>query len=85
LGFFRAAIGALVVVIAFVAILVERGWAQHPAVSIDFNIGEIIGGALVGLGAPVAGVAYAFDWPSRRDGGTAGGATERPKPNDRSF
>jgi hypothetical protein len=44
---------------AFVAWLVAQGWASKPDVSIDFNVGEIVGGLLGGLGVLVAGIAYA--------------------------
>ncbi len=50
----------LIAVILFVAFLVYRGWAEKPTVSIDFNVGEIIGGSLVGIGALIAGVTYAY-------------------------
>jgi hypothetical protein len=50
----------LVAVVTFVAFLVYRGWAEKPEVSIDFNVGEIIGGSLAGLGALIAGVTYAY-------------------------
>ena len=50
----------LFIVILFVGFLVYRGWAEKPTVSIDFNVGEIIGGSLIGIGALIAGVAYAF-------------------------
>ncbi len=39
--------------------LVARGWAQKPAVSIDFNVGDIIGGLLVGVAAVFASLSYA--------------------------
>lgn len=50
----------LLIVIAFTAYLVYRGWAEKPSVSIEYNVGEIIGGLLVGIGALMAGAAYAF-------------------------
>jgi hypothetical protein len=50
----------LMAIILFVAFLVCRGWAEKPSVSITFNVGEIIGGSLVGLGALIAGVTYAY-------------------------
>lgn len=50
----------LIVVVIFVAFLVYRGWAEQPEISIVFNVGEIIGGSLAGLGALIAGVTYAY-------------------------
>ena len=50
----------LFAVVTFVAFLVYRGWAEKPEVTIDFNVGEIIGGSLAGLGALIAGVTYAY-------------------------
>ncbi|UNZ00234.1 hypothetical protein MQE36_07790 [Zhouia spongiae] len=38
--------------------LVYSGWANNPDVTIDFSIGEIIGGILIGGGAIIAGTAY---------------------------
>ena len=57
----------LIAVIVFVGILVYKGWAEKPAVSIDFNVGEIIGGSLLGLGALIAGLTYAYRRTVRRD------------------
>ena len=45
-------------VVIFTGLLVWRGWAEIPEVSIQFNVGEIIGGVLVGLGAVLAATAY---------------------------
>ena len=53
-------IGIFIFMIAITAILVWRGWVKSPEVSIQFNVGEIIGGILVGVGAATAGIAYAF-------------------------
>ena len=43
----------------FTVMLVARGWAQKPTVSIDFNVGDIIGGLLVGVAAVFASLSYA--------------------------
>jgi hypothetical protein len=43
----------------FTVVLVARGWAQKPTVSIDFNVGDIIGGLLVGFAAVFASLSYA--------------------------
>jgi hypothetical protein len=50
----------LILVVVFTWLLVQHGWAEKPDVSIEFNVGEIVGGSLVGVGALIAGVAYAF-------------------------
>lgn len=56
----------LIYVIVFVlavvstGLLVRYGWVTKPQVSIQYNVGEIIGGLLVGAGALAAGVAYAL-------------------------
>jgi hypothetical protein len=50
----------LAVAVLFVAFLIWRGYAAQPTVSIDFNVGEIIGGLLAGVGALAAGIAYAI-------------------------
>jgi hypothetical protein len=39
-------------------LLVAHGWAERPTVSIEYNVGEIIGGLLVGIGALIAALAY---------------------------
>jgi hypothetical protein len=49
----------LLLVVAATGSLVFYGWAEKPEVSIDYNVGEIIGGLLVGVGALVASTAYA--------------------------
>lgn len=49
----------LTLAVLLVAWLVARGYANTPDVAIDFNVGEIIGGLLGGVGALVAGIAYA--------------------------
>lgn len=41
------------------ALIVARGWAGQPTVSIEYNIGEIIAGILGGGGVAAAGTAYA--------------------------
>jgi hypothetical protein len=50
----------LAVVIAFTVYIVSHGWVEKPSVSITYNVGEIIGGSLVGIGTLIAGAAYAF-------------------------
>lgn len=50
----------LLVVIIFTGYLVYYGWAEAPSVAINYNVGEIIGGLLTGIGALMAGAAYAF-------------------------
>jgi hypothetical protein len=50
----------LLVAAALTGYLVYRGWAEKPAVTIEFNVGEIIGGLLAGVGALMAGLAYFF-------------------------
>jgi Flp pilus assembly protein TadB len=52
-------LATLLIVIAVVVVLVWRGWAATPTVSIDFSAGEMIGGVLVGSAALVAGASYA--------------------------
>ena len=49
----------LLVVVVAIGLLVWTGWANKPDVSIDFNVGEIIGGLLVGIATMIAGLAYA--------------------------
>jgi hypothetical protein len=51
---------AVMTVIVFSVVLILWARGTQPTVSIDFNVGEIIGGALGGLGALIAGVAYAL-------------------------
>lgn len=48
----------LSVVIGFVGILVVKGWTEPLKVSINFNVGEIIGGILVGVSALLAAIVY---------------------------
>ena len=50
----------LVAVTVSVGFLIYHGYAQKPTVTINFDIGEIIGGLLAGVGVLVAGVAYAL-------------------------
>lgn len=50
----------LALAIGITAYLIHRGWAEKVSVSIDYNVGEIIGGLLVGIGVLVAGAAYAL-------------------------
>ena len=51
---------AIGLVVAFVAALVSKGWAQTPSVSIEFNVGDIIGGVLVGIAALFAAHSYTY-------------------------
>lgn len=55
-------IAPLIIAVVFTGYLVSLGWAEKPDVSIEFNVGEIIGGSLAGVGALLAAVAYAFGW-----------------------
>lgn len=48
-------------VASFTGYLVRLGWVQTPEVSIQYNVGEIIGAILVGAGAAAAGIAFALD------------------------
>ena len=50
----------LLVVIILTGYLVHHGWAEKPTVSIQYNVGEIIGGLLVGVGALIASISYGF-------------------------
>jgi len=50
---------ALVVALLLTGYCVWKGWAQKPEVSIQYNVGEIVGGLLVGLGAVIAALSYA--------------------------
>jgi hypothetical protein len=43
----------------FTFLLVAHGWAEKPTVTIDFNVGEIIGGLLVGIASVFAALSYA--------------------------
>jgi hypothetical protein len=54
-----AYVGVFAFLILITALLFWRGWAEKAQVSIDYNIGEIIAGILVGVGAVTAGVTYA--------------------------
>ena len=47
------------VVVSVVGLLVWADLANKPDVSIDFDVGEIIGGILVGIASMIAGLAYA--------------------------
>ncbi len=47
-------------VVGITVLLVWQGWASQPEVSIQFNVGEIIGGVLAGAGVATAGIAYAL-------------------------
>lgn len=58
-------LAVLLTTIVVIAILLHYGLAQTPTVNVEFNVGEIIAGLLVGTGALVAGVAYARKVPSR--------------------
>lgn len=55
-----AYLGAVVLIVGLVGLAIWRGWAQKAEVHVDFNVGEIIGGVLVGVGAAAAGTAYAI-------------------------
>lgn len=46
-------------VLGVTAVLVVWGWAKKPTVSIEYDVGAIIGGVLAGAGAAAAGIAYA--------------------------
>ena len=50
----------LCAVVAGTGALVVYGWAEKPEVSIEYNVGEIIGGALAGVAALIASLAYAL-------------------------
>ena len=50
----------LAIIIVITGFFVMKGWAEKPEISIQYNVGEIIGGILIGLGAAVAGIAYAL-------------------------
>ncbi len=63
----RAYLVALVTVLVLVGLAVWSGWSQKPEVTVDFNVGEIIGGVLVGAGAMTAGAAYALRSTGRRE------------------
>jgi len=45
-------------VVPLTAFLVIRGWAETPTVSIEFNVGEVISGILVGTAALLASASY---------------------------
>ena len=53
-------IGMFFFVVGITVLLVWQGWASQPEVSIQFNVGEIIGGVLAGAGVATAGIAYAL-------------------------
>ncbi|MCU1268179.1 MAG: hypothetical protein JWM21_4497 [Acidobacteria bacterium] len=63
----RAYLVTLLAIIAILGVAVWRGWSQRPEVTVDFNVGEIIGGILVGAGALTAGTAYALRSVGRRE------------------
>lgn len=63
----RAYVVALVAIVVLVGIAVRKGWSQSPEVTVDFNVGEIIGGILVGAGAMTAGAAYALKGTGPRE------------------
>ncbi|MCG3158138.1 MAG: hypothetical protein DKINENOH_04779 [bacterium] len=46
------------IIVVFTGFLVARGWAEKPSVSIDYNVGEIIGGLLLGVAALIGAVTY---------------------------
>ena len=47
------------IVTLIICILVANQWADTPTVAIEFNVGEIIGGLLVGISAVFASLTYA--------------------------
>jgi hypothetical protein len=47
------------VIVAACIYIVSKGWTKKPEITIDYNVGEIIGGILAGGGIAVAGAAYA--------------------------
>jgi hypothetical protein len=53
-------VGMFLFAIVVTGLLVWRGWAERPDVSIEYNVGEIIGGILAGAGVAAAGAAYAL-------------------------
>jgi hypothetical protein len=61
----KAVFGTLVTIVVLVGVIGLSAWVfekwlePRTQVSIDFSIGEIIGGLLVGLGALIAGLKYA--------------------------
>jgi hypothetical protein len=63
----RAYLVALVAILVLVGLAVWSGWSKVPEVTVDFNVGEIIGGVLVGVGAMTAGAAYALRSTGRRE------------------
>ncbi len=58
---------ALGTILALVGLAVWRGWSEKPEVTVEFNVGEIIAGVLVGTGAMTAGAAYALRQTERRE------------------
>lgn len=47
--------------IAFITfMLVWFGYAQKPTVSITYNVGEIVGGSLIGISSVIASMVYAL-------------------------
>jgi hypothetical protein len=50
----------LAIVVLFVGGLIYYGQAAKPTVAINYNVGEIIGGLLVGISAVIAGITYAL-------------------------
>lgn len=63
----RAYLAALVTIVVLVGLAIWRGWSEKPEVKVEFNVGEIIAGVLVGAGAMTAGAAYALRRPERRE------------------
>ncbi len=59
-----------IVFIPLTGFLVYKGWADKPEVTIDFSIGEIIGGILIGGGAIIAGTAYSRSVSQKEENNT---------------
>lgn len=61
-------LAAIVIIVALVGLCIRLGLAQTAEITVDFNVGEIIGGVLVGAGAAAAGGAYALRAVNERNG-----------------
>jgi hypothetical protein len=55
-----AYLAVFIIMVAVTAFLFWLGWGKEVKASINYNVGEIIGGLLAGTGAAVAGTAYAL-------------------------
>jgi polyhydroxyalkanoate synthesis regulator phasin len=53
------------VLVLVTGFLVAYGWAEKPTVSITYNVGDIIGGLLVGIAAVLASIFYVRSRDSR--------------------